>query len=148
MVNSAGNIDVYGDCSAGHPLACCNSPTKARFAGFTTSTTTGAASGRWKMHALCSAAFTGAHMCHASEYIRASSGGSVPSSGAWIDPSTVNGSDIANSGMTQSARYIGGYACSSWTATGGGDYGTTVNTAGNIDVYGDCSSARAIACCL
>ena len=147
-VNSLGTIDVYGDCSTARPLACCNTPTKARFAGFTTSTVTGAAGGRWKMHALCAAAFTGAHMCHAAEFVRANSAAAVPSDGAWIDSSTVSSTAVANSGVTDSARYLGAYSCSSWNNSGGGDYGTYVNQLGAVDVYGDCSKGRAVSCCL
>jgi hypothetical protein len=148
IVNAKGTIDIYGDCSTARQLACCNTPTKARFAGFTAATTSGGAGGRFKMHALCATAFTGAHMCHASEYLRANSAASVPSGGAWLDPSTVNSTNIANTGVPDSARFIGAYTCSSWNNTGGGDYGTIVNELGAIDIYGDCSKARSVACCL
>jgi hypothetical protein len=148
MVNSLGTIDVYGDCGTARPLACCNTPTKPRFAGFTTGTTSGAAGGRWKMHAMCATAFAGGHMCHASEYLRANSSATVPSGGAWLDSSTLSGSAAANSGVTDSARYLGGATCSSWNNSGGGDYGTLVNEVGTIDVYGDCGKARPVACCL
>jgi hypothetical protein len=87
-------------------------------------------------------------MCHAAEYLRTSSGNTVPSGGAWLDPSTVTGSAVANVGMPDAARYLGAYNCSSWNNTGGSDYGTIVTEVGSVDVYGDCSAARAIACCL
>ncbi len=148
IVNALGTIDVYGDCGTARQLACCNTPTKARFAGFTTGTTTGAAGGRWKMHALCAGAFTGAHMCHASEYVRANSATPVPSGGAWIDASTINGTAAANTGVPDSARFVSSYSCSSWNNSGGGDYGTTVTELGSIDVYGDCGKSRPVACCL
>jgi hypothetical protein len=148
MVNSLGAIDVNGDCSTSRPLACCNTTTKARFIGFTATTTSGLAGGRWKMHALCATAFTGAHMCHASEYLRANPTGAAPSGGAWLDSSTLSGSSTANSGMTDSARFQGAYNCSNWNNTGGGDYGTNVTELGSIDVNGDCSTARPVACCL
>jgi hypothetical protein len=147
-VTSTGTIDVFGSCSTARQLACCNSQSKARFSGFTSTTTTGGAGGRWKMHAMCSTAFAGAHMCHASEYLRASSSVTVPGDGAWIDPSTITGSTPAQSGVTDSARYLGGYTCSSWNNTGGSDYGTIVNDVGTVDVFGDCSKARPVACCL
>jgi hypothetical protein len=119
------------------------------FAGYTTMAYTGKVTGgRPTQHATCAAAFTGSHLCHAAEYIQAVSGDAPPSAGAWVDASTVSGSSIANNGSVKAGRYLGAYNCSSWTATGGGDYGTMVNSAGNIDVYGDCSSARPIACCL
>lgn len=147
-VNALGTIDIYGDCSTARQLACCNTPTKARFAGFTTSTITGAAGGRWKMHALCATAFAGGHMCHSAEYLRASSAASVPSGGAWIDASTLNSTSVANSGVPDSARFLGSPSCSSWNNSGGADYGTIVTEVGSIDVYGDCSKARVVSCCL
>jgi len=63
----------------------------AVFAGFTSATTTGNAGGREAMHALCNAAFSGSHMCHAAEYNLATSATPVPSAGAWIAGSaTIN----------------------------------------------------------
>lgn len=147
LVTSAGSIDIYADCSSAHQLACCNSPSKTHLAGFTTATATGAAGGRWKMHLMCTTEFSGSHMCHASEYLRANSGSSVPSGGAWIDPSTVTGTSVALSGVTSSARYLSGYTCNSWTSTGGGDYGSLITEAGNVDIYGDCTKAHSVACC-
>ena len=148
IVTSTGPIDVFGACATARQLACCNTPAKARFAGFTGSSTTGAAGGRWKMHSMCATAFTGAHMCHAAEYLRANSGATVPTGGAWIDSSSISGSTTANTGITDSARYIGGASCSSWNNSGGGDYGTIVSEVAHIDVFGDCSRARPVACCL
>ena len=147
-VNALGSIDIYGDCSTARRLACCNSPTKVRFAGFTTATTTGAAGGRWKMHALCAAAFAGAHMCHGAEYLRTNSATTVPSGGAWIESSTLGGTGPVNTGVPDSARYLGGYSCSSWNNSGGGDFGTVVTELGSVDIYGDCSKAHAVTCCL
>jgi hypothetical protein len=147
MVTAAGTISIYGDCSTSLQLACCNTQSRASFAGFTTGTTTGAATGRWHMHALCAAQFTGSHMCHAAEFLRAGSATTVPTGGAWLDPSTVSGTAAANSGVPESARYIGSNVCSSWTSTGGGDYGTRVTESGSIDSFGDCSQSLAIACC-
>ena len=56
------------------------------FAGFTPTTyagslTSGAAVGRLAAHALCAAAFSGSHLCHASEYLMASSPRAVPGTG-------------------------------------------------------------------
>jgi hypothetical protein len=148
IVNSTGTIDQFADCTTARQLACCNSPSRARFAGFTTSTTTGAAGGRWKMHALCAAAFTGAHMCHAGEYLRTNSAATAPSGGAWLDSSTLSGTSVVNSGSPESARYLGGYSCSSWNNTAGGDYGTLVTEIGSIDQFGDCTKDHPVACCL
>jgi len=148
IVTATGTIDPYGACGTARQLACCNTPTKARFAGFTSATVHGAAGGRWKMHSLCATAFTGAHMCHATEYLRANSAQTVPSGGAWLDSSSVNGSTVANSGVPDSSRYITGASCSSWNNSGGGDYGTVVTDVTQIDTYGDCARARPVACCL
>lgn len=148
IVNPVGAIDMQGDCSSARQLACCNVATKARFAGFTASTTRGAAGGRWKMNALCAAAFAGGHICHGSEYVRANTSASVPGGGAWIDSSTINGTAISNSGVPDAARYVAANNCQSWSVTTDGEYGTLVTELGSVDPYGDCINAHPIACCL
>lgn len=135
-------------CSASRVLACCNTPTKTRFAGFTSATTSGSAGGRPKMHAMCAAAFAGSHMCHAAEYIRSASGNSVPSTGAWLDPSIANAeSSSFNTGMPASGRYVGySGTCDSWSTAASGYSGTYVTTTGGI-TNNACTATRAVACC-
>jgi hypothetical protein len=134
-------------CSASRVLACCNTPAKTRFAGFTSATTTGSAGGRPKMHAMCATAFPGSRLCHATEYIRAASASSVPSAGAWLDPSVSNGTSTYNTGMPASGRYIGySGTCDSWSTAASGYNGTYVTTSGAI-TNNACSASRNVACC-
>jgi hypothetical protein len=147
-VNAGGSIDSTGDCSASRSLACCNTPVKVHFAGFTSATTNGNGGGRPKMHGACASEFAGSHMCHASEYIRAASGTLVPMSGGWLDPSTANGTSTSNIGMPTSGRTVYGSTCNSWTDGTTGRSAYWVNTSGSIDSTGDCSATRSIACCI
>ncbi len=146
-IQPSGNITNSGDCSSTRALACCNTPTKPSFAGFTTATTTGSGGGRPKMHVMCASAFGGSHLCHAAEYIRANGSLAVPSSGAWIDPSTASGTSTSNTGMPGSGRYLYGSTCSSWTDGSTSYSGTWIQTSGNITNSGDCSISRSVACC-
>ena len=82
----------------------------------------------------CAAAFAGAHLCHASEYIQSNLGTTVPSSGAWFDASLADsGSDGYNNGMASSGRYVGySGTVRLWTTTASGYNGTYVTTGGGI----------------
>lgn len=137
-----------GSCATSRVLACCNTLSKTRFAGFATTTTAGSAGGRPAMHARCASAFSGAHLCHATEYIRANSTQTVPSSGAWLDPSLSRGSSERwNSGMPASGRYV--YysgTCDSWSTSSSSYQGTYVTPSGGVS-SGSCSTTRSVACC-
>ena len=118
------------------------------FAGFTATTYTGAISGgRPGAHALCAAAFPGAHLCHASEYIQSESATTVPMSGAWVDPSTLDGDYTRMGGMPGSGRHVFGSSCSSWSTAATASTGFWITTSGTISSAGDCSASRAVACC-
>jgi hypothetical protein len=145
-VMPSGTMDNGGDCAASRPLACCNTPSKVRFAGFTTATTPGSLGGRAKAHALCAAEFAGSHLCHAAEFIRTNSATTIPTGGAWLDPS-ASGRDYGTyTGLPAAGRYIHGYACQSWTK--GAMYsGTYVMPSGIMDNGGDCATSRPLACC-
>ena len=147
VVTPTGGIATQG-CNASRVLACCNTPSKTRFAGFTTSATTGSASGRPAMHGRCASAFPGSHLCHATEYIRSNSATVVPASGAWVDPSLARGStDRWNSGMPASGRYV--YyngTCDSWSNASSSYYGTSITTNGGVVTQG-CNASRTLACC-
>ena len=100
------------------------------------------------MHALCAAAFSGSHLCHAAEYIRSTSSVTVPSpNGAWIDPSTNTSGGTSNSGIPGSGRSIYGYHCATWSDGTSGRYGTYVTALGTILEDGTCNVSRAVACC-
>jgi hypothetical protein len=126
------------DCNKRKVVACCNSPTRVRFVGFTSASTTGNAGGRFKMHQICAAAFPGARLCHSVEYIRSHSSTLPPSSGVWIDPS--NGSSAAG------ARDLNGTSCDTWTQTGSGYYGIYLTASGSL-LSTDCSKPKPVACC-
>ena len=130
------------------PLACCNTPTKTRFAGFTSTSTNGNVGSRPKMHAMCAAEFAGGHLCHSAEYIRANSPTLVPSNGAWIDPSTSNGTGTSNAGMPGSGRWLYGSSCNAWTDGSSSYSGYYITQSGTITNSGDCSVARRVACCI
>jgi hypothetical protein len=138
-------------CSSSHALACCNTPSKTRFAGFTTITTTGAGGGRSAMHALCARTFANAHLCHVAEYIRANSAVTVPTGGAWLDPSVGSGyatSSRTNVAMPSSGRHLlATTTCDSWTKSVGLVAGTSVSVNGDIGSSTSCGVARSAACC-
>ncbi|MFO0575214.1 MAG: hypothetical protein U1A78_14585 [Polyangia bacterium] len=142
----SGDISTDKDCTVSRALACCNSPIKVRFAGFTRTAVNGNQGGRPKMHAACAAEFAGSHFCHATEYLRSASPATVPMSGAWIDPSTSGGSAVNNSGMPGGGRYIYSYDCNDWTQATGA-YGHWLTPAGDISTDKDCTASRVIACC-
>lgn len=123
----------------------------SQFAGFTTATFAGNATGREAMHARCAAAFTGSHLCHVSEYYLSNSATVPPAAGAWIDSSgfTVeSGSDgeTSNSvGDIRMGRYVGGNSlnCSAWSA--GGTLGYAMGVSGVTQTQ--CTTPRVLACC-
>ena len=146
-ITEAGSITTSLDCSTTHPLACCNTPSKTRFAGFTTATTTGNAGGRHKMHALCAAEFAGAHLCHAAEYLRSNSATPVPTSGAWLDPSGFGKNSWSTIGLPEAGRSNNETACISWSRDTSGYGGTSLTASGSISTSLDCSTAHALTCC-
>jgi hypothetical protein len=146
-LHPSGYVTASGDCSASRPLACCNTPSKVRFAGFTRTAATGGFGGRSKMHAACAAEFPGSHFCHAAEWIRASSPTTIPMSGAWIDPSTGGTGGLNNSGLTGSGRYLASSDCTNWTIGGATSSGHWLHPSGYVTASGDCSASRVVACC-
>ena len=134
------------DCSTARPLACCNTPSKTRFAGFTPSATRGNVGGRARMHALCAAAFSGSHLCHVAEYIRSNSATALPTAGAWVDPSGLGKQGWISIALPAAGRAGNGYACGGWTRDAGG-YGGTALLSSSIESSVDCNVARQLACC-
>ena len=143
-------------CSTSHVLACCSSPYRERFAGFTTATTTGAAGGRAAMHARCGQELPGSHLCHIAEYERATPHVTPPSSGAWIDNSgfaTPSGGVVETAlAASRLGRYTGknDYEnCDNWTATIAGGIGLEGLAVAPVHAYSmSCAAARPLACCL
>jgi hypothetical protein len=127
------------DCSKSKALACCNSPSRTRFAGFTRGTTNGDGGGRTKQHQLCASEFAGSHLCHYVEYVRAHSATVPPASGAWIDDSLS-----MNAG---GARAMNGTSCESWTRSSSSYYGIYLQPSGGVSST-DCTKTKPLACCL
>ena len=147
-------------CQHPHPLACCSSPYREKFAGYSTPSN-GAPGGAAAMHAQCAIQFAGAHMCHIAEYERAAATVAPPAAGAWLDSSafmttTAQGPyQVTGMAAKSAGRFIGsstGFNCSAWTAltwlNGGNSIpttGTVITPAGAITSL--CNVARPIACC-
>ncbi|HPH28281.1 MAG TPA: hypothetical protein PLA87_15645, partial [Pseudomonadota bacterium] len=119
------------------------------FAGFTTTTYTGSiGSGRHSAHAACSTAFAGSHLCHAAEYVQSNATTDIPATGAWLDPSTADGTGTSNTGMPGSGRYLYvGSTCNSWSDATTSYSGTWVTSSGLVTNSGYCNTSRVLACC-
>src|SRR5262249_47268855 len=93
-------------CNTSHVLACCNTAPLTVFAGVTIPTAP--MTGSIALHALCNANYPGSHLCHASEYSRASSSAPIPASGAWLDMSSdIEGSALSSASSPLFGRYAG-----------------------------------------
>jgi len=140
------SLTLSGPCTDARPLACCTTPFRETFRGFTAATTNGGAGGRPAMHARCAQEFAGSHLCHHAEYHRAHPTISPPAGGAWIDSSSFNSATENGGAMPSSGRstYPDG-ACASWTSG-------IVNRSGIImtpanSTTGACDVQRPLACC-
>jgi hypothetical protein len=137
-------------CTSAHVLACCTTPYRERFRGFTSATTTGDAGGRSNMHARCGAELPGSHLCHTVEYERAASTITPPAGGAWVDPSGVvlgAGTRVLDDAATARAARItqAGSTCDNWTNADASLVGRAVRPDGTADA--SCATARPLACC-
>lgn len=142
----SGGVGWGYDCNKSRPLACCTTPKKTRFAGFTSTTSNGKLGSRARAHALCNSEFPGAHYCHAAEYLRANSSAAIPASGAWIDPS-ANNSGVSYVGLPTIGRQLNGYTCQSYVHDGTTYGGTSLQVSGAIGWGYDCNKTRPLACC-
>lgn len=116
------------------------------FAGFTVATYDGNAGGRPVMHARCAAEFSGAHLCHASEYLASDSATDVPTGGAWLESSV----DLEGNAVSAASGLYGratANSCSSWTDATVSAASTRLIESGGIDYVGSCAQKRALACC-
>jgi hypothetical protein len=145
-------------CNTQRSLACCNGTPKVQFAGFTSMITNGGsiAGGRPGMHGVCASEFAGSHMCHAAEYLRASSGVTIPASGAWLDPSVNERDELVLGGSPRFGRWTSSYTCSGWTSASGTSFSSTfLDADGDIKTHSSstaplpigCAAQRPIACC-
>ncbi|MDQ3337436.1 MAG: hypothetical protein M4D80_19920 [Myxococcota bacterium] len=133
-------------CATARPIACCNTPFKEKFRGFTAATTSGAAGGRAAMHARCAAEFAGSHLCHLSEYTRAASSVTPPANGAWMDDSTYHNRFENRGALPRSGRTVhANGACQAWTSNNQFANAFAMNAAGGV--RGNCDVPRVLACC-
>ncbi|MEO5728051.1 MAG: hypothetical protein ABI134_24645, partial [Byssovorax sp.] len=96
--------------------------------------------------ATCAAAFPGAHLCHASEYLLTESTAPVPAAGAWIDASAdISGGSTITGASPLFGRYANG-ACLNWTTSSSSYSGYIVGTDGAI-TSASCPSTHLLACC-
>jgi hypothetical protein len=151
IVTRAGSDRVA--CTTTRPLACCSSPYRERFRGFTTATFTGARTGgRNELHQMCGAQFAGSHLCYIAEYQRATPTITPPANGAWID---VNGYLRSQSGVQidfmlsghTTGRYAGGsdWNCGGWTSSASGFSGAAITPSGVAAKA--CTLSLPAACC-
>ncbi|MBA3452697.1 MAG: hypothetical protein H0T42_06380 [Deltaproteobacteria bacterium] len=146
-----GSMGPQGVAGAMGPGGMVTGEAASQFAGFTTTAISGVAGGREAMHARCAAAFTGAHLCHFSEYYLANSATIPPSDGAWIDSSggieasSSDASPIGGTGHIRLGRYTGASQinCGSWT--GSGTLGYILTISGQTQTQ--CSTTHTLACC-
>jgi len=137
---------INGACATARPLACCNTPFKEKFRGFTSATTNGAAGGRAAMHARCAAEFAGSHLCHIAEYGRAGSSVTPPAAGAWMDDSTYHNRGENRGALPRSGRGTHAQsACNAWTTNNQFANALAMNATGGV--RGSCDVARVLACC-
>ncbi len=119
----------------------------ASFAGFTAATYSGNMGGRPAAHAACGAVFTGAHLCHASEYVLSNSATPVPATGAWLDASITPSDSFTVEGSHLFGRNTDS-SCLSFTTTSSSYTGTYLQANGEA-TWGssNCGTSRALACC-
>jgi hypothetical protein len=131
---------------AGPPGAGGNYDENFGFAGFTPGTYNGNVGGRIAAHATCAAAFSGAHLCHAAEYLITESMAPVPAAGAWLDASVdVDGSSTITGASPLFGRYTNA-SCSHWTINTAGYNGFVASADGGIASV-SCTTAHQLACC-
>lgn len=143
---------LFRDCAQQRVLACCTTPYRERFRGYTAAMATGAAGGRAAMHARCGAEFPGAHLCHAAEYERATPMTTPPVNGAWLDASgfALRG-EVSLDTSTASAnagRWTGRSIydnCTNWIDASSSLAGTSVKP--GLVTSSSCATARPLACC-
>ncbi len=140
------SLAISGPCTDARSLACCSTPYRETFRGFSAAMTTGAAGGRPAMHARCAQELTGSHLCHHAEYHRATPTVSPPAGGAWIDSSSFNSATENDGAMATSGRSTSPTgACSSWTSGNVNALGIIMTPANSTT--GSCGTLRPLACC-
>jgi hypothetical protein len=114
--------------------------------GITPQSYAGNLGGRPGAHALCAAAYPGAHFCSSLEYINGPNAVTIPAGGAWVDGLTP--------GSNQRNDRTETYTCSMWTSSvsNNGTEGTLILPSGaQATSYtsnnSGCQIARPLLCC-
>ncbi len=112
------------------------------FAGYTNGTYTGNLGGRIGAHALCAAAYPGAHFCQEDELLTATQASSPGAAGAWVD----------DWDPSYPGKRSNGYTCSEWNNATTSYSGMMLKPTGFLAAsYGSntngCDVARPLACC-
>lgn len=157
-IQASGTLGVFA-CATTLPVACCLTPYREIFRGFTTATTIGAGGGLIGMNGKCAAEFAGSHFCHYSEYVRAHSTVAIPAQGAWIadsryvpaptgNPTPVSVMEVAVDDLGVGAAGIGN--CGQWTSASSSVSGRTIlptTPSGDVIQSPGCDTPRPLACC-
>jgi hypothetical protein len=140
-----------GYCNVARPLACCNTPYRETFKGFSSLTTQGNIGSREQMHGVCAAQFSGSHMCTSGEYYRTGNATPVPAPGAWVDAASFSGGStyyptvgIASHNLGRYTASDSSYNCVQWTVNNTYS-GSVLLSTGPTNGY--CNVARPVACC-
>ncbi len=137
VVTTSGYV-TSSTCSAVKPLACCQTPLKRIFRGFTSVIFTGDLGGFPGANAKCRAEFPGSFFCSYGDYNRAEPSSGAPASGAWAD------SERDSFGRRAPSPCNNGPG--PWTFSGTTDTGDVITSTGYV-TSSVCSAARPIACC-
>lgn len=125
-------------CSAAKPLACCQTPLKRIFRGFSSAVFTGDLGGFPGANAKCRAEFPGSYFCSYGDYHRAEPSLGAPASSAWVD------SERDSFGRRAASPCNNGLGA--WTFAGVVDTADIVTATGAVS-NSTCNVSRPIACC-
>lgn len=125
-------------CSAARPLACCQTPLKRVFRGFTSVVFTGDLGGFPGANAKCRTEFPGSFFCSYGDYNRAEPGLGAPASGAWVDGERDSFGRRATSPCNNGVG--------AWTYNGTVDTAEVITTTGSA-TNSLCNVAHPLACC-
>jgi hypothetical protein len=104
----------------------------------------GAIGSRQEAHAACAVEFTGAHLCHISEFVLSNSAATPPANGSWLDWSDNPLGDSTTAGSPWFGRSTGATDCNNWS----------LNTSQGATLFGDggfgadwCNELKPLVCC-
>lgn len=141
--DSADNVTPTGYvtnslCTATKPLACCQTPLKRVFRGFTSLSFTGDLGGFPGANAKCRAEFPGSYFCSYGDYNRSEPGLGAPALGSWVD---YERDSFGRRSISACNNGLG-----PWTYSGTVDSADVITSTGYV-TNSLCNVARPIACC-